>query len=71
MAERVHLSYDKAGLIVDVIQGWPADWITDDDGRRFEDPREAVQAILRVPTDYVPIGCPSPGPDGRCPGHVA
>lgn len=67
----LHCHADKVGLILDVVGQWPKSraWMTDHDGKRFESLRDAVQALVDVPTRYVPMGCPTPDDEGKCPGH--
>jgi hypothetical protein len=66
-----HVHADKAGLIVDVVKKWPKSrtWCTGANGRRFNSVQEAVRALIDVPTEFVPMGCPTPKEDGTCPGH--
>lgn len=69
---RIHLHADKAGLIIDVVSRWPASRVgitNTETGKPYETLHDLVQAIIDVPTRYVPIGCPTPAEDGRCPGH--
>lgn len=67
-----HLSSDKVGLLIDVVQGWPKArvWLSDGEGDPFDSLADAVRAILDVPTPFIPIGCPTPDAEGRCPGHA-
>lgn len=69
MPKTIHLHYDKAGLLIDVVKSWPVSWLTDPEGKPFATLREAVVAILDVPFQHVPMGCPAPRDDGSCPGH--
>lgn len=65
-----HLHGEKDGFIIDVVRRWPAsrNWLKKDDGTRFEELRDAVRAIIDIPTRYVPY-CPTPDEEGKCPGH--
>lgn len=67
----IHIHADKAGLIIDVVSRWPASGvgITDGEGKPYETLHALVQAIVDVPTRYVPMGCPTPDAEGKCPGH--
>lgn len=67
-----HLCCDKAGLLIDVVQGWPVarGWLTGDGGAPFDSLADAVKAIIAVPTPFVPYNCPTPDAEGRCPGHA-
>ncbi len=69
MKTTMHVHAEKAGLIIDVVRKWPVKWITDGEGKPYATVHEAVQAIVDLPTRYVPMGCPTPDDDGRCPGH--
>jgi len=66
---RHHLCWAKDSLLIDVVKFWPEVVVRDGDGKPFETLREAVQAVMGVPTPNVPIGCPTPDAEGRCPGH--
>lgn len=67
---RYHLHYTKAGLLIELVEKWPVDWVTGGLGKPFGSLREAVEAVLEIPSPNVPIGCPSPAADGTCPGHT-
>ena len=69
MITNMHVCASKAGLVIDVVLAWPVTWLTDDAGRPFKHLVDAVQAVIDVPTAFVPIGCPTPDGEGRCPGH--
>lgn len=73
MKKSYHLCYDKEGLVRTVLReskrGRPPSWVTDGDGKPFATVAAAVLAIGSVPTAYVPIACPTPNEEGRCPGH--
>jgi len=66
---KLHVHSEKAGLIINVVQSWPVSWLTNDAGDPFNSMAEAVEAIINLPTKFVPMGCPSPDGDGKCPGH--
>lgn len=65
---RLHVHGEKAGLIITIVREWPVTWMTDN-GKPFDHLPDAVQAIIDLPTRYVPMGCPTPDDEGKCPGH--
>jgi len=69
MSTTYHVCSAKAGLVIDLVKSWPVQWLTDDNGRPFDTLEQAVQAVIDIPTRFVPIGCPTPDHEGRCPGH--
>ena len=62
---------DKVGLIVNVVEGWPdsSRGITDSNGNPYATVHELVQVLVDCPTPFIPMGCPTPDKEGRCPGH--
>lgn len=72
MGRSFHLHANKASLIVSLVQRWPRSRseVKDAEGKPYERLTDLVQAIVDVPTRYVPIGCPAPDAEGKCPGHV-
>ena len=70
MTKTVHVCWDRAGLVIEVVRQWPVTWLLDPaTGEPFTCVGDAVQAILDIPTPFVPCGCPTPDAEGRCPGH--
>lgn len=65
-----HCHSEKPGLIISLVREWPVSWLTGKDGKPFGSLQQAIQAVIDLPMRYVPMGCPSPDDDGRCPGHV-
>lgn len=69
MGRSFHVHSEKAGLIISVVQQWPVTWIKGHDGKPFDHLPTAVQAIIDLPSKYVPY-CPTPDEEGKCPGHL-
>lgn len=69
MTRLVHVSWDRADLIQE-IRRFPHDPILIVEGLPLYG-EEAIDVINSLPEymTQIPIECPNPEPDGRCPGH--
>lgn len=68
-SKRYHVHYAKVDLAIRVVHKWPDEVVFDGEGKPFRSLRDAVQAVMDHPAPNVTLGCPSPGDDGKCPGH--
>jgi len=74
MSRHIHLVVDIHGVLSRTDRELKKDhckWITPDGGGRFTptELRTELCKMLAKGMEFLPTTCPSPLPNGRCPGH--